>query len=405
MKKILTLILLNICTFSVTKGQESQVYQVELREGEKFEKILPPQQVYINSATKIGGKTRVYFPITFPENTVRWFYIITTTKGEGEGKELNVLAQLTTAAVTGGGSALIKGGTQMISIPSSSGGVVDTYLLDRNNLDIFTNKGDNWGQDLYYNIEGTRENFKNGVVMINELLPQYTYIGIKNPSSSLGVNVKIEAIAIVGEKGNWEISHNKEVKETFKRIIERIIPIEYQGKASTELSECAYKKVTSEKNINEVINFAKSNLDMFNSYLSKKINECINELKQVTTSCSGNNKSRMLNNLALGFMEQGDFQKAEENLVKAIDADKNNALAKCNLALIKLYNGDNDIATNLYIEAVDLFKKDMLEGKIKFTEEYNKLTNFINNNLSVLENINDFKMIANMLHNEIQNIE
>ena len=165
MKRITLLLLLLIANIAI--AQETESYEVELKQGERFERILPPQQVYINSATKIGGKTRVYFAVILPKNTVRWFYVVTTTKGEGEGEMLNILTQLTAATLSGGMSTLATAGSKMITMPSGSGGVVDSYLLDRNNLDVFISKGDNWGQSLYYNIEGTRKNYKSGLIMID----------------------------------------------------------------------------------------------------------------------------------------------------------------------------------------------------------------------------------------------
>ena len=165
MKRITLLLLLLIANIAI--AQETESYEVELKQGERFERILPPQQVYINSATKIGGKTRVYFAVNLPKNTVRWFYVVTTTKGEGEGEMLNILTQLTAATLSGGMSTLATAGSKMITMPSGSGGVVDSYLLDRNNLDVFISKGDNWGQSLYYNIEGTRKNYKSGLIMID----------------------------------------------------------------------------------------------------------------------------------------------------------------------------------------------------------------------------------------------
>ena len=75
------IILLLILLFSnVVIGQKTESYNIELKQGEKFERILSPQQVYINSATKLGGKTRVYFTVNLPENTVRWFYVVTTRR-------------------------------------------------------------------------------------------------------------------------------------------------------------------------------------------------------------------------------------------------------------------------------------------------------------------------------------
>ena len=350
MKKIVFIILSFFsCFMSGQENQKKDSYQITLNEGEKLEKILSPQQIYINSATKIGGKTRVYFPIELPRNTLKWFYVITTTQGENEGESLNVLGQLAVTTLTGGASTLAKGMVATVLIPSGSGGVVDSYLLDRQNLDIFTNKGDNWGQSLYYNMEGTRKNFKSGLIMINNPSPQYVYIGIKNPSSSVGVNVKIEAIAITIENADWYRPFNKTV----------------------ENCEDEYRK--SHQNINR-------------------------------------EKSNIYNKFGWEYYTQNDVSKAYENYLKAIEIDPNNGIAIANLGLLLIFDNKSDEAKERYIEAITCFKKDIIDGKNGMKDAYDKLTNLLefgSNKVFFLERnqLSDIYGIQEIILQELKNIK
>lgn len=126
---------------------------------------------------------------------------------------------------------------------------------------------------------------------------------------------------------------------------------------------------------------------------------------------SGNSKSNMLYKLGVGFLNRKQYDKAEEHFSKSIEIDENNGLSRTNLGLIKLINGENDEASSLYIEAVNIFKKDKLNGKNNLINEYNNLVNYMKNNAYSLalasmtdggENSNYFVVIRDMLYQEIQ---
>jgi len=403
------IILLLILLFSnVVIGQETESYNIELKQGEKFERILPPQQVYINSATKIGGKTRVYFTVNLPENTVRWFYVVTTTKGEGEGQSLNILAQLTAATLTGGMSTLATAGSKMITMPSGSGGVIDSYLLDRTNLDVFTSKGDNWGQSLYYNMEGTRANYKSGLVMINTPNPFYTFIGIKNPSASVGVNVNIEAIAIVKEI-DWNTLYNdgKKLKESLRDLIQQVVLRKHTKDFADKVTDCTLEKVMNEKSASEVINAYATYA--FSDYVVSKIENCRTELNP-NKSTIETEKSNTYNNLGENYFAKNQNEKALENYNKALELNPKNGEAKANIAFLYLIDNKVDLATELYIEAISIFKADPINGKNGLIKAYNKTVHYLNDNFNKVKLVlnkqtEDFISIQEMLKKELDNMK
>ena len=411
MKKIVFIILSFFsCFMSGQENQKKDSYQITLNEGEKLEKILSPQQIYINSATKIGGKTRVYFPIELPRNTLKWFYVITTTQGENEGESLNVLGQLAVTTLTGGASTLAKGMVATVLIPSGSGGVVDSYLLDRQNLDIFTNKGDNWGQSLYYNMEGTRKNFKSGLIMINNPSPQYVYIGIKNPSSSVGVNVKIEAIAITIENADWYRPFNVDgnLKETMEKIFNEHFKYKYSQQVSDELTICCLSKMMKEKRADELISLFKYE-ESYRYYFNKTVENCEDEYRKSHQNIN-REKSNIYNKFGWEYYTQNDVSKAYENYLKAIEIDPNNGIALANLGLLLIFDNKSDEAKERYIEAITCFKKDIIDGKNGMKDAYDKLTNLLefgSNKVFFLERnqLSDIYAIQEIILQELKNIK
>jgi tetratricopeptide repeat protein len=405
MKRITLLLLLLIANIAI--AQETESYEVELKQGERFERILPPQQVYINSATKIGGKTRVYFTVNLPKNTVRWFYVVTTTKGEGEGEMLNILTQLTAATLSGGISTLATAGSKMITMPSGSGGVVDSYLLDRNNLDVFISKGDNWGQSLYYNIEGTRKNYKSGLIMIDTPNIFNTFIGVKNPSSSVGVNVKIEAIAIVKEI-DWNTLYNdgKKLKESLKDLIQVVLK-KYPKDFADKVADCTLEKVMNEKSASEVIDSYATYA--FSDYLISKIENCRTNLNP-NKSTVETEKSNTYNNLGESYFAKKQNEKALENYNKALELNPKNGEAKANIAFLYLIDNKVDLATELYIEAISIFKADPINGKNSLIKAYNKTVHYLNDNFNKVKLVlnkqtEDFISIQEMLKKELDNMK
>ena len=80
--------------------------------------------------------------------------------------------------------------------------------------------------------------------MINNPSFQYVYIGIKNPSSSLGVNVKIEAIAITRENADWYKSSPsvESLKEFMEKTFNGHFKYKYSQQVSDELTVCSLSK-------------------------------------------------------------------------------------------------------------------------------------------------------------------
>ncbi|WGU68508.1 tetratricopeptide repeat protein [Capnocytophaga canimorsus] len=116
-------------------------------------------------------------------------------------------------------------------------------------------------------------------------------------------------------------------------------------------------------------------------------------------SSSGNTKSRMYNNLAWNLFKQGDFEKALETGLKALDEDENNGIAKCNLGIFCLSMDNSDAATNYFVEAIDVFKRDKQNGKNNLINEYNKLIGIIRD--YEIHNIKDVNLILELMRSEM----
>lgn len=408
MKNNWIFIVLLFISYSISSQEtpKEESYQITLNEGEKLVRVLSSQQIYVNSATKIGGKTRVYFPIEIPQNTLRWFYVVTTTKGEKEGEALNVLGQLAATTLTGGASTIARGMTTTVTIPSGSGGVVDSYLLDRQNLDVFTSKGDNWGQSLYYNIEGTRENFRSGLIMINNPSFQYVYIGIKNPSSSLGVNVKIEAIAITRENADWYKSSPsvESLKEFMEKTFNGHFKYKYSQQVSDELTVCSLSKIMREKRADELISLFKYE-ESYKNYFDEIVKSCEDEYRKKHQSAN-REKSNIYNNFGWEYYLKNDLPKAYENYLRAIEIDPNNGVAIANLGLLLILDNKTSEAKEKYVEAITCFKKDMIDGKNNMKEANKKiveLLNFASNREIFIERnqLNDINAIEEIIFQEL----
>lgn len=158
---------------------------------------MTPQTFYLNGGTKatFGGKSRTWFNIPLPKNTVEWYYSFTTTKNENSSSTIGLLSQLTKLYDPTGITAIA---TNAILTPSGAG-VCDIYLMDRANSDKFTNKVDNWGGTYSYKVNGSRENYKNGTVQIKDILSGNWCLGFKNPSATEGISITFEVVAIVEE--------------------------------------------------------------------------------------------------------------------------------------------------------------------------------------------------------------
>ncbi|MDR3678733.1 MAG: hypothetical protein P4L41_02130 [Flavipsychrobacter sp.] len=190
MKKLIFLVLL-IHIVCIANAQNTKVVR-------KVVTILPEQVFYLNGgmhADLLNGKSRVYYKIDLPQNTLGWCYALTTTENKNT-TSLHLAEQLSKTVDPTGVTAIA------IDAAFAPTGVslVDVYLMDQQNIELFMRKVDNNGGKFSYKISGTRMNFNSGVVPIKIERSGTWYIGIKNPSPSVGINVHLEVVAIVEER-------------------------------------------------------------------------------------------------------------------------------------------------------------------------------------------------------------
>lgn len=187
MRKIVTLLLI-LLTVSV----QGQIFIKE----RKPVQVLHQQTFYLNSTARaaLGGKSKTWFNVPLPPNTVEWYYSFTTTKGEKSKASVELFAQLTKLIDPTGITAVAT--TAIFTM--SGAGVCDIYLMDKDNANIFLEKNRN--RDSFdYDLSASRENFRNGTVRIDNYKGQECYLGFKNPSPTEGVAITFEIVAIVEE--------------------------------------------------------------------------------------------------------------------------------------------------------------------------------------------------------------
>lgn len=174
---------------------------------------MTPQTFYLNGGTKatFGGKSRTWFNILLPKNTVEWYYSFTTTKNENSSSTIGLLSQLTRLYDPTGMTAIA---TNAI-LTASGAGVCDIYLMDRVNSDKFTDKVDNLGGTYSYKVNGSRENYKNGTVQIKDILSGNWCLGFKNPSATEGISITFEVVAIIEETKIIEKTETETKAEMF----------------------------------------------------------------------------------------------------------------------------------------------------------------------------------------------
>ena len=66
------------------------------------------------------------------------------------------------------------------------------YLMNEKAASNFRKK-----EDFEFNFEGSRENYKSGIIHVREVAEKKMFIGIKNPDNLYGIHVGIEVVALV----------------------------------------------------------------------------------------------------------------------------------------------------------------------------------------------------------------
>lgn len=166
--------------------------------------VQKPQKFYINSGSNAsfkGGKSRITIPLKFPENTFKWYYTFSASRDESQiesvSNSINLVSELVTLIDQTG---ILSFGIDQLTQPPGSD-YCDIYLIDHNNSSLFKSK-----EPFTYLTEGSRENFKSGVVEVECCINLPTYLGFKNPDNLHGIHFVVEVASIVKEEG-WVMHH------------------------------------------------------------------------------------------------------------------------------------------------------------------------------------------------------
>lgn len=316
--------------------------------------VLTQQDFYLNGGTlgAFGGKSRTTFAVALPQNTVEWYYVLTTAEGKSAGSSLNLVPQLTKLlAPTGLGMAGILASSILTPTGSNS---CDVYLLDKKGSEAFESKADKYGSGFSRYTDYTRENFRNGTVQIKDLLQGTFYLGVRNPSLKTGINIKLEVAAIVEEtiidNSVWTVPTKERFSTLFyNNLIQKTTPEEI----AREVSNCMVAKMTTDKTPETYDQMTRSEKE---SYFQNLMTQCSDKYKIKKTP--EQEKAVTYGNLGWTAYEEGDIEKCITYSKKALALDNSLGYVRGNLGLCYLLKNDEATATDYYIDALADFKKD-----------------------------------------------
>jgi len=324
----------------------------------KVVSVMPQQTFYLNGGGRaiFGGKSRTYFQITLPKNTVSWYYTFTTKEGT-KSTALNLVPQLARYFDPSGLTSL---SLSAILSPTGSSSC-DIYLMDRKNADAFLEKVDNWGGSFSYTISGSRQNFKNGTVEINDKVNGICYLGFKNPSGSTGINITFEVAAIVEETITDNTVWSEETKSRFKNdFYSNFKKQNVEDDLAKELSECIILNIISKKNPIEYDAMTSTERQIF---LKEAFDLCNRKIDG--NDSSEEQKAVNYGNLGWKSFENGEIDRCIDLSKKALTIDQNMGWVKANLGLCYLIKKQESIATDYYIEALSDIKALKLSSQRK----------------------------------------
>ena len=385
-KSLLIALSIFIITFSIT-GQNYK----------KIRKVVPiqtNQSFYLNGGTRatFGGKSRTSLLITLPKNTIEWYYVFSTSPNEGNSQSINLVAQLTKIIDPTGVTAIA---TTALFAPTGNGGACDIYLVDRPNLDKFIKKVDNLGGSFSYILEGTRENFKNGVVQIKGINSGIWFLGFKNPSASTGVNITVEVAAIVEETVLDNSSWSNETKKTFyENYYKGLKNNGLDDNIAKEVAGCLIEKLTSEKTPEE---WNMESEGTRKTFLNENYASCTEQYQPQKTA--EEEKGATFGSLGWKAYENGDVEKAIEYSKKALSYDTKLGWVKTNLGLFSLIKNDEMTATDYYVDAISDIKSNRLTAKRHFEAAIDD----INQAIKKYPEFKGYENILDLLKEELKN--
>jgi len=296
--------------------------------------------------------SRAYISIDIPENTVEWYIAFTSFADKNTVSPINLLAQVA-STVDPTGIASIAANS--LTAPNGTSRC-DVYVTDVVNRQTFMNLSDNFTR--YDNI--SRENITHGIIKVNNTYKGNFQILLYNPSYTTDVNVTVEVTAIIDEKTVDMSIWSKEKKDELYNKISVISTITNGLRVAPTIANCAVDKVTIQKTPDEISKMTETE---FNNFTSIKMSECKKELSGSGEKTEEQKKGYTYGNLAWKSFEQGNVDKCIELSKKSLELDPSLGWVKANLGLCSLIKNDEIAATEYYIDAISIFKKDQIYGR------------------------------------------
>jgi tetratricopeptide (TPR) repeat protein len=366
-----------------------------LQKARKVVQIMTPQTFYLNGGAKatIGGKSRTSININLPKNTVEWYYSFSTTKGENSKSTISLISQLTKLYDPTGITAMA---TNAILTPTGLG-VCDIFLMDKKNADAFIEKVDNYGGKFNYFASGSRENFKNGTVVVRDIRTGNWCLGFKNPSAIEGISITLEVAAIVEETETNLSEWSTETKtKLYNSYINKFKANKVDEKIANDIANCIVNKITTEYKLSD---FSTKSANQINEIEKQLAERCL-QLLQGGEKNNEQKKGSIYGNLGWSAYENGDIEKAIEYSQKALEIDNSLGEVHGNLGLFYLIKKEETKATEYYVDAIDKIKKNKLNAKNILKTQFAN----INDAIKKYPDLKGYKEIQSLLQKEYNNL-
>ncbi len=370
-----------------SSGQTTQIVR-------KVVQVMPEQTFYLNGGMRaaFGGKSRTYYKVDLPKNTVEWYYTFSTLESQNSGVHSLKLASQLTRLVDPTGMTAIAVSAIMSPTGSSS---CDIYLMDRQNADAFVNKVDNNGGTYTYTISGSRQNYRNGVVQVKDATFGTYYLGFKNPSSSTGIDISFEVAAIVEE---IEADNNVWAKESreklFNLFYQQLKTKNFDDAVSKDVAGCMISNIVAQKTPAGYDNLSQNEKEVL---LESQYAKCMGKYKEVKSP--EQEKGEHYGSMGWTAFENGDVDKCIEYSKKALSFYNPLGWVKANLGLCYLIKKDEGTATDYYIDALGDIKKSKISSQVKHYLQ--ETINDINNALKKFPSMKSGNEIKSLFQGEL----
>lgn len=332
------------------------------------QQVISERLISLNGGMRaaLEGTSRTTIPIRLPKGTVSWYYSFSTSPAGSGTQNLQLLMQLTAAAIDP--SHLGSAALSELSIPPGSA-AVDIYLLDQDNVTPFLQKADNNGGNFYYKRNGTVTATKQGIVPVS-LVSGPLYLGIKNPSVLDGVDITIEVVALVSTEVYDDTWTSENAAIIYNNCLEKFIA---RSDEASQICDCFKTKLTADWTPSS-----------YNGLSESEIDKIYKDGIAICTARTGNQsfqekekKATGLVELLRGQMVTKDYAAMETTLQELISLGYNstenyNGLGFCQLCLKKYEAAKKALQLGLGKDPDDLLLLGNLADYYLLTGNYNQ---------------------------------